>query len=203
MYIPSLQKNIAFNTFTIEQYNLIFKKHLLYKRLNLGFNIAFINIIKSNIEPNITLTTFDKFIIGLQIYTNDIKEKEIDFSTLKIEHPAPKTIIDNLYTFKLNIPTIDYEQNICKYIIDNNITNINTLLICEIAKYITNLQLDNIDLNLPTEVFSKIKILENVLPSSLVLCMEYIDNIKLKLKQLYSEITNNPNLKYDISLLVP
>lgn len=201
MFIPSLQKNITFLPVTIEQYNSVLQADTSNKRFNLGFNIAFIDTIKNNCTENISITNFDKFIIGLQVFINEVKEMNFNFTD--IQHPTSQVIKDNLYTFQLDIPTIEYEQAVCKFILKNNITDPNSLLLCEIAKHLTSLQLDNVNLNLPTNIESKIEILKRVSINSLVLCMEYIDNVKTDIKNYYTVAANDPNLKYSLSLLVP
>jgi hypothetical protein len=202
MFIPSLKQNIAFLPFTVKQYNNIKSNNLLYPRLNLGFVLGFINAIKENNINNVNLTAFDKKIIALQFYINELNEININFENLNITHPVEQTISNEIYKFVLNPPALDTERMFCEFIINDNITNTNDLLLCEIAKHLTALYINNTDISIPNTFLEKINLLSKIPSTSLILCMKYIDNIKFQIKQLYTDIGNN-NLKYDASLLIP
>jgi hypothetical protein len=202
MFIPSLQKNINFKSLTIEQYKNIALFNSLYPSLNIGFNIAFINTIIENCTEKIQLTNFDKNIIGLQIHLNDIKEKNIIFKNLNITHPTSKIFKSGLYSFELSIPTLDIELECNNLIIQNNITNVNDLLYYEIAKYITCIKLNNVDINYNGSILNKINILKKIPSKTLVYCMLYIDEAKTNTELYYTVISNIPSLKFNMLLLV-
>jgi len=203
MFIPSLKKEIEFKPLTIEQFNIITYNDQIHPNLNLGFNISFIETLKNNCTEDIILTNFDKNIIGLQIHLNELKENNIDFNLLNIEHPASKTIKSDSYTFNLLIPSIDIDLETCNYIIDNNINDLNLLLLCEISKHIESIYLNDTDINYPKNIVDRLSFLKKIPPNTLVKCMIYIDKVKTDISLFYSTISNNSKLKYDISLLVP
>jgi hypothetical protein len=200
MFIPSLQREVNYKPLTIEQYYKIAHQNILYPKLNLGFNIGFIETILINCTEQINLTSFDKNIIALQIYINELQEKNI---LLSIEHPQGRVINYNDYIFNIAIPTLNTDLEFSNYIIQNNITDINMLLMCEIAKYINEITFKDTIIQYPQAIEEKLNILKQIPPKTLVRCMEYIDGVKNTINDYYLLYTNNPDVKYSISVLMP
>jgi len=198
-FVPSVQKEVKFNNFTIEQFYYISQLTKKENILNTNFNIGFINILKQNILEDILLTNFDKEILLLQIYLNEIKEGTILLKN--IEHPNTQFINEVLYTIKITVPDINRELEFCNNLIKINKNDKDTLLLFEVAKHLTNLTVNKTELNCQLPLINLVNTIKNLPPYILAKCVVCIDNIKKQTKAFYKQ--NKVNYKYSIDLLVP
>jgi hypothetical protein len=195
-FVPSKQDNINCKKITINDFLTILQLNEKYPFFNLGFNIGFINFLKTYNKP---FTIFDKEILLLQININEIKETNILNST--VIHPDDITLIDGLYSIKLTIPSIEQDLNYGEFIIENNIKDRDNLLLLEVSKHIIELSINNTEFNCSIEIKQQLNTVKNLPAHIIAKCVTYIDTYKKLIKDVYSQ--NNIDYKYSIDLLVP
>ncbi len=196
-YIPSKETQIVFKKITIGQLRKIMD--LFFKHQDLGFNIGFIETLKINNTLATPLTNFDKEILLLQIYLNEVKGLKIPNSP--IEHPEPQIFNNGLYTIKIESPNIDNELKYYNFLLQQSEIDKNTLLLAEITKHITSLSINKTSFNINIEPKELIDIIKKIPPNILAECVKLIDKIKKQIKQFYKQ--NNIKYKYSIDLLIP
>lgn len=198
-FVPSLQQEVLFEKTTIGQFKDILNETQKYSFLNIGFNLSLIECLQQNCTQTYPLTNFDKEILLLQIYYKEVIEKNIPNKT--VSHPISSVFKNELYEIVLNVPSLIQEKQYCLRVLhDLNKNNKDDLLLGELTKYITSIQINNTDINWNINFLDRIKILKNIPPSILAECITYIDNIKQQVKEYYSK--NNCVYKFDITMLI-
>ena len=195
-FVPSQHRNVEFNFLTVKQAYDIQNYNNLKPSLNIGLSCGLSKILLKNCNEDILLTDFDKHTLFIQIYYIEIlKNKE--YSLLKTEHPRELVITNELYNLNLSIPTLKEEIDFCNYSVVTS--NINLLLLAEITKYISSLTINKTVFNLNIAFYDKIDIVSKIPTSVLIKCIEYIDQVKKIVKNLYEQ--NNIKTLFNISLL--
>lgn len=186
-YIPSLNTTARFKELTIGQYKDIIQSSTNTPFLDIGFNIALLEIILQNNIDDITLTCFDKCIIAYQMRCSLFDKQIVEQG---IEHPKQE-IIQGITCYP---PLLNEDLNYYHFInlLDKEKTD--ELLLAEIAKHIS--------INTCLNFEQKINFLREQPVTTLAELINYIDNIKSTIKQYY--IKNNGRLiRYSVKLLLP
>jgi hypothetical protein len=194
-FIPSIQQKTAFKPLTIGQLRNIISYNNKYPSLHTGLSYKITKTIIDNSLENINLTDFDKHIIILQIFYNEIKQKPKNITT---PHPKEKQLSKDSYNISLKSPFIIEEKKHLEHLIKtNDFTDKDNILLTEIGKYINTLTINNVNIDWNISVLDKNNILNKFPISILSECITYVDDIKQQIKQIYKQE------HFSLALLIP
>jgi len=204
-------KTAQLQAITINQFKELLTSVYIYPLLNIGFYKGLIQIIESNCD-NKDLIDLDKHLLAINFryYNTSTTYKKINLDK-KIEElkditPLPlKTYNTDLFSVTCSVPTLKAEKEYINYILNllkyNKQVTVDMLLIAEITKYVNKVIVNKEEISFDKPIKDKIRILSSFPASIITNIIQYIDEYKQQIQEVY-KLSDTINLPSNIDLLL-